>query len=99
LVAASAGIWPGPKFALIVAYHKMKAIMRVPTKEESARLAVPNSPTSEYEHGYVHGERSRTLNEAPPKYVMIGIDDYAFGFRAAYFANVRSTPRADNLGK
>lgn len=71
--------------------------MNVPGKQESALLAEQDSRSTEYEHGYVHGERSRTLNEAPPKYVMIGIDDYAFGFRAGYFANVRSTPRAENV--
>lgn len=73
--------------------------MLVPSKEESVLLAEQDIRSTEYQHGYVHGERSRTLNEAPPKYVMIGIDDYAFGFRAGYFANVRSTPRAGNIGK
>ena len=77
----------------------MNTIMQIPSKEESAVLAQQNIRSSEYQHGYIHGERSRALNEVPPKYVMIGIDDYAFGFRAGYFANVRSTPRAGNVGK
>ncbi len=77
----------------------MKANMEVSTKEKSEVLAEENSRTPEYGHGYVHGERSRKLNEAPPGYVIIGIDDYAFGFRAGYFANARMAPRAESVGR
>lgn len=77
----------------------MEANMKVSTKEQSEVLAEENSRTPEYEHGYVHGERSRKLNEVPPRYLVLGIDDYAFGFRAGYFANVRMAPRAESVGR
>lgn len=64
--------------------------MRVPSKEEFAAPPKSNVRPLEFRRGYVHGERSRKLNEAPPKYVMVGIDDYAFGFRAGYFGGVRA---------
>ena len=73
--------------------------MTTSTKKTAEVPAGENSRASEYEHGYVHGERSRMLNEVPPKYLMIGIDDYAFGFRAGYFAGVRTAPRAESVGR
>jgi hypothetical protein len=35
--------------------------------------------------GYVDGEISRRRDEAPSTYTLVGIDDYALGFRAGYF--------------
>lgn len=70
--------------------------MTTPTHDSSTTLADETGQTPDFKHGYVHGERSRQLNEVPPRYLILGIDDYAFGFRAGYFANVRSSPRAEN---
>jgi hypothetical protein len=40
--------------------------------------------------GYVDGEISRRRDEVPSTYALVGIDDYALGFRAGYF--VRYSP-------
>ena len=77
----------------------MKAIMTIPTHEKPEVLAEDSSRTTEFERGYVHGEQSRQLNALPPKYLMFGIDDYALGFRAGYFANVRTAPSAGSVGR
>lgn len=73
--------------------------MRSTNKEEFAEPAKSNFGLLEYERGYLHGERSRELNEVPPKYVMTGIDEYAFGFRAGYFAGIRATPSAGHVDR
>ena len=46
--------------------------------------------------GYVEGETFRRRGEAPSSYRLVGIDDYALGFRAGYFLrqDSRSTPAA-----
>lgn len=46
--------------------------------------------------GYVEGETFRRRGEAPSPYRLVGIDDYALGFRAGYFLRQgsRSTPSA-----
>ena len=40
----------------------------------------------------VKGEAARRRGEAPSPYSIVGIDDYALGFRAGYF--VRESPRS-----
>ena len=92
-------IGPGPQIAFIVEGETIEANMSVSSKEKSKLLAEENSRTPEFEHGYVHGKRSRYLNELSPRYLILGIDDYAFGFRAGYFANVRMAPRAGSVGR
>ena len=42
--------------------------------------------------GYIKGESARRRGEAPSPYSIVGIDDYALGFRAGYF--VRESPRS-----
>lgn len=42
--------------------------------------------------GYIKGESARRRGEIPSTYSMVGIDDYALGFRAGYF--VRESPRS-----
>ena len=77
----------------------MKAHMTISTKKTPEVPGEDSSRGSAYEHGYVHGERSRKLNYLPPKNLMFGIGDYALGFRAGYFANVRTAPRAGSVGR
>jgi hypothetical protein len=77
----------------------MNAIMIVSRREDPDTLAGEDGRSPEYKHGYIHGERSRKLKEVPPRYLILGIDDYAFGFRAGYFANVRTAPRPGGIGR
>lgn len=35
--------------------------------------------------GYVKGEAARRCGEIPPPHSLVGIDDYALGYRAGYF--------------
>ena len=39
--------------------------------------------------GYVEGEAFRSRGEAPSTYALVGIDDFAAGFRAGYFLRTR----------
>lgn len=59
--------------------------MTIMTKEKFKVLAESNGWSLGYAEGFVDGESSRRRNLQPPKYPMIGIDEYCLGFRAGYF--------------
>ena len=42
-----------------------------------------------YAQGYLEGETLRTRGEPPSHYALVGIDDFAVGFRAGYFLRNR----------
>jgi len=71
--------------------------MRFLSKEKSKVLAEQNGWTLARAEGYVDGERSRRRGTVPSRYILIGIDDYCLGFRAAYFALARKLPSANNV--
>ena len=54
-------------------------------KEKSQVLAEHNGWPLEAAKGFVDGETFRKRRKTPPVYAMVGIDEYAEGFRAGYF--------------
>jgi hypothetical protein len=53
-------------------------------------LAELNNWSLAYAEGYFNGKAHRVLGKHPPRYALIGIDQYPAGFRAGYFE--RQTP-------
>ena len=49
--------------------------------------------------GYVMGETVRRRGEKPLTHWLIGIDDFALGFRAGYFVRDRPRPHANDLSE
>lgn len=41
--------------------------------------------TSDRTRGYVDGAACRVHGKPPSKYALVGLDDYALGFRAGYY--------------
>jgi hypothetical protein len=66
--------------------------MKLLSEEKSKILADKHGWSIARAQGYVAGEASRRRDEVPSTYALIGIDDYAVGFRAGYF--VRQSPRS-----
>jgi hypothetical protein len=66
--------------------------MKLLSEEKPKILAEKHGWPIARAQGYVAGEASRRLDEVPSTYALVGIDDYALGFRAGYF--VRRSPRA-----
>ena len=66
--------------------------------EEVKKLAETRGWSIARAQGYTDGVICRTRAETPSSYAMVGIDDYALGFRAGYFVR-RSPdlPRAANV--
>ena len=54
-------------------------------KEKSQVLAEHYGWSLTAAKGYVDGETFRKRRKTPPVYPMVGIDEYAEGFRAGYF--------------
>ena len=54
-------------------------------KEKSQVLAERYGWSLAAAQGYVDGETFRKRRVAPPVYPLVGIDEYAEGFRAGYF--------------
>jgi hypothetical protein len=48
-------------------------------------LAKQNGWSRVYAEGYAAGEATRRRGETLQRYAMVGIDEWALGFRAAYF--------------
>jgi hypothetical protein len=84
---------------LPVENEEVKARMNVPVKPESSGLAQDRSWTAEYRDGYERGRRARTLNQIPPRHLLIGLSDHAAGFRAGYCADAPDSPRTQALGR
>jgi len=55
------------------------------TEEKFKALAEKNGWTLGYAQGFVDGEVTRRNSEPAPRVALIGIDQYALGFRAAFF--------------
>ncbi|HEV8519214.1 MAG TPA: hypothetical protein VGQ54_11615, partial [Burkholderiales bacterium] len=69
-----------------------KGVMKSLTEEKSKILAERHGWSAARAQGYVAGEACRRGEEVPSMYAMVGIDDYAVGFRAGYF--VRQSSRS-----
>jgi hypothetical protein len=59
--------------------------MKVLPKEKFKALAEANGWSLERARGYVDGETFRLRAKPPSNYVLVGIDEYSLGFRAAYY--------------
>ena len=59
--------------------------MKVLSEEKSKLLAERNGWPLAYAQGNVEGEIARHSGKAISRHAMVGIDDYAQGFRAGYF--------------
>ena len=60
------------------------------SEEKFKALAEKNGWTLGYAEGYIDGEATRRSAQPAPRVALIGIDQYALGFRAAFF--VRRNP-------
>ena len=69
--------------------------MKSLAEEKSKILAERHGWSTARAQGYVAGEACRRSDEVPSTYAMVGIDDYAVGFRADYF--VRQSSRSTNV--
>jgi len=67
--------------------------MKVVSKEHFKVLAEQNNWTVAHAEGYVDGQISRKRGKVPPRYALVGRDEYCLGFRAGYFASDRKLPR------
>ena len=61
------------------------------SEQMSKVLAEQRGWCREYADGFVAGEASREKDETIPRHAMVGIDDWALGFRTGYFRLVGST--------
>jgi hypothetical protein len=59
--------------------------VKVISKEKFKVLAEANGWSHDHARGYVDGEAFRRQGRKPSKYVLVGIDEYCLGFRAAYY--------------
>lgn len=66
--------------------------MKLLSEEKSKILADQHEWSIARAQGYIAGEASRRRDDVPSTYELVGIDDYAVGFRAGYF--VRQSPRS-----
>ena len=64
--------------------------MKILSREKFKVLAEKNGWSLAHAEGFVDGEPYRRRGKRPPKFVLIGIDEYCQGFRAGYFE--RKTP-------
>ena len=64
-------------------------------KEPSKVVAERNDRTVAEAEGYVDGQISRKRGTVPPKYALVGSDEYCLGFRAGYFASDRKLERVN----
>ena len=60
--------------------------MRNKAKQKYVELAGQNGWTFAYADGYLDGKTYRRRRMTPSHYLLMGIDDYAQGFRAGYIA-------------
>ena len=73
--------------------------MKILSEQELKLLAERHDWSIAHAEGYVMGKTVRRRSEKPPTCWLIGIDDYALGFRAGYFARERSGTHANNLSE
>jgi hypothetical protein len=67
--------------------------LKVVTKQNVEVVATIDGWSPDRARGYFDGETFRLQNQTPPRYALVGIDDYCLGFRAGYF-NRQITRRA-----
>jgi hypothetical protein len=77
--------------------HDQGGNMQTLSAEKSKMLAEKNGWTLAYAEGYVEGETLRRGGKALSTYALVGIDEYALGFRAGFFE--RQTPAFGRTGK
>ena len=68
--------------------------MKVLSSERSRQLAEQNGWSLQFAQGNVDGEASRRLGKAPALHTLVGIDQYALGFRSGYFERQNLDARA-----
>jgi hypothetical protein len=66
--------------------------VKVLSKEKFKVLAEANGWSHDHAKGYVDGEAFRRQGRLPPKYVLVGIDEYSLGFRSAYYDRKDAVP-------
>jgi hypothetical protein len=59
--------------------------MKILSEEKSKLIAERNGWTLAFAEGHVAGESMRRSGKVLSMYALVGIDDYALGFRAGYF--------------
>lgn len=64
-------------------------------EEKFKALAEKNSWSLAYAEGFVEGEGRRRRGELFTRSILIGIDEYSLGFRAAFFERQRDSARAE----
>ena len=60
-------------------------------KEKSQMLAEQYGWSLSTAQGYIDGETFRRRHRPAPDHVLVGIDEYSLGFRAAYFDRALSS--------
>ena len=60
-------------------FHKVAA------RPKSEELETPYGWSPDRARGYVDGVACRMGGNGPSKYMLVGIDEYALGFRAGYY--------------
>ena len=66
--------------------------MKLLSTEKSKVLAEQYGWSLDRARGFVDGEACRRLGKTPPRCAVIGIDNYALGFRAGYFERQNQDP-------
>jgi hypothetical protein len=69
--------------------------LKVFSREKFKVLAEKNGWSLARAEGFVDGESFRRRGKRPPKYVLVGIDEYCQGFRAGYFERKSGTMTAN----
>ena len=59
--------------------------MKYVPKQKFLELAKKHDWSPAFAEGYVDGEAFRKRSKAPPKFLLVAIDEYSLGFRAGYF--------------
>ena len=71
-------------------YEDAEGNIQLLSRKKFRVLAELNNWSLAYAEGYFNGKAHRVLGKQPPRYALIGIDQYPAGFRAGYFE--RQTP-------
>ena len=59
--------------------------VRFLVEEKYTTLSEQNGWSLAFAEGYVNGQAARWRGIPPSSYIIVGVDDYALGFRAGYF--------------
>jgi hypothetical protein len=76
----------------------LRHAMHISAEKNPWILAQTHGWSAARAQGFVEGEAARRRGEKPSSYRLVGIDDYALGFRAGYFLRAASRPAAGAIG-